>query len=149
MERGLPILLVEDNPDDAIFFQRAFKRLQLGNVLNVVSSGPESIKYLRGVDSYSDRSRFPFPSVILMSLSSPERGAFEVLEWLRSHPECNVIPIILFSNMQQDALVKKAFALGIHGYFEKPIDTEVLTKNLKQIYEYWCTSTKPKVPPSC
>lgn len=149
MERGLPTLLIEDNDDDAFLFQRAFQKIGLNNVFKTVSSGEDSLNYLRGKGIYSDRKEYPFPSVIFMALSSPDAGGFEVLEWLRRHPECNVIPVILFSSMKRDDLVKKAFTLGVHGFFEKPFETEKLEKELRQIYDYWSMSSKPKVPPNC
>ncbi|MFN7138523.1 MAG: response regulator [Limisphaerales bacterium] len=149
MESGLPILLVEDNPDDVILFRRAFEKMNLPNALYAVHSGDEAVQYLQGNGQYSDREQSPFPGVIFMSLARPDPDAFQVLEWLRKHPECNVIPAIIFSAIDRDQEVKRAFTLGVHGYFEKPCELDELARNLKRIYDYWSLSTKPKTPDRC
>src|SRR5215472_915259 len=51
------ILLAEDDPNDTLLIKRAFQKAGLGDILKTVGDGDEAIKYLNGVDAYSDRSR--------------------------------------------------------------------------------------------
>ena len=41
-----PILLVEDNPDDVIITQRAWKKGQIKNKLYVVNDGEQALNFL-------------------------------------------------------------------------------------------------------
>ena len=46
--REFPVLLVEDNEDDNLFVQRAFRRAKLSNALPVVEDGDAAVAYLSG-----------------------------------------------------------------------------------------------------
>ena len=53
------ILIVEDNRDDALLIQRALRRANLINPLQVVANGEQAIGYLKGDGPYADRSSYP------------------------------------------------------------------------------------------
>ena len=78
------ILLVEDNPDDVLLMQRAFKKANLANPLQVVDNGEKAVAYLDGQDPYSDRSQHPVPVLVLLDLKLPRLSGLEVLEWVRT-----------------------------------------------------------------
>jgi CheY-like chemotaxis protein len=112
------ILLAEDNPDDVLIFQIAFRRATLPYDIYVVRDGEQVINYLTGTGQYADRQRFPFPDVLVLDLKMPIRSGFEVLEWLRQPLERKVHVVILSSS--DDARdVHKAADLGVCDYFVK------------------------------
>lgn len=80
---ALPILLVEDSPDDALLIQRAFRKANLANPVQHVSDGEEAVAYLSGAPPWSDRAKFPLPVFMLLDLKLPRRSGLEVLEWVR------------------------------------------------------------------
>src|SRR5437016_5944587 len=81
------ILLVEDNEDDILLLERALRNARLANPLKVVKDGEEAIKYLSGDSAYADRTRYPFPFLILLDLRLPRLSGYEVLAWIRDHPD--------------------------------------------------------------
>ena len=76
---ALPILLVEDSPDDALLIQRAFRKANLANPVQLVRDGEEAVAYLSGKAPYDDRTRFPLPVFMLLDLKLPRRSGLEVL----------------------------------------------------------------------
>jgi CheY-like chemotaxis protein len=113
------ILLAEDNPDDVLIFQIAFRRAVLPYDIYVVRDGEQVIEYLTGSGQYADRHRFPFPDVMVLDLKMPIRSGFEVLEWLRQNPQFDDLEVMILSSSDDSRDVGKAAALGAETYFVK------------------------------
>jgi len=62
-----PILLVEDNPNDAELTMAALARCQLLNEVTHVRDGVEALQYLRGEGKYADLNHGG-PVVVLLDL---------------------------------------------------------------------------------
>jgi CheY-like chemotaxis protein len=105
--------------------------------MQAVGDGAEAIDYLRGVDDYADRERFPLPVLILMDLKMPRVDGFEFLAWLRREPGLKIIPVVVFSssNLPQD--VRRAYDLGANSFIVKLEDNNALPQTLKTLASYW------------
>jgi CheY-like chemotaxis protein len=75
----MTILHVEDDPNDAMLFQHACGKAEVTFRLNSVKDGNEAIAYLRGVENFADRDRYPFPELVLLDLKMPRVSGFDVL----------------------------------------------------------------------
>src|SRR5438046_436735 len=116
-----PILLVDDNMDDVLLAQLAFRMNNGDNVVvHCVHDGEEAMAYLTGKNQYSDRQQFPMPQYVLLDLNLPKASGFEVLAWLRQEPGLKRIPVILLSGTNEPANVNAAYELGVTNYLKKP-----------------------------
>lgn len=149
MDRNLTILIIEDDPNDVILLERALSRENINNPIQVVRDGQEAINYLQGEGKYSDRVQFPFPSVIFTDLKMPRLSGFDVLEWLRRHPECSVIPIIILTASKLDEDIKKAYQMGANAYLVKPSQIGELQEMVKTAYNFWAWCEKPRLSGKC
>ena len=149
MREALPILIVEDSENDILLLTLALKRAGVLNPLHIARDGKEAIEYLQGVGMYADRVRFPFPSVILSDVKMPRMGGLEVLQWLRNHPDCSVIPVIILSASRQESDIKRAYQLGVNSYLVKPSTLDELQSMMKLTFDYWFICEKPAYPPNC
>lgn len=138
------ILLVEDEPHDIEFLTRAFARVGVENPIHAVHNGEEAIAYLTGSGKYADRTAFPFPSVIITDLKMPHLNGLELLAWLQKHPQCSVVPTIVFTSSTSSADVKTAFERGASGYMVKPVNFSELQQMVRTITDYWRLSLVPK-----
>ena len=145
----LSILLVDDSKDDAFFITKAMERIGIGECVRHVQDGEEAIRYLRGENEYQDRNTYPFPTVILSDLNMPRMSGFELLRWLREHPECSVIPVILFSNSAVESDVREAYRLGANSYMVKPSNLAGLESLMRVACEYWNLCERPPAPQKC
>jgi CheY-like chemotaxis protein len=84
---SLTILVAENDPNDVVFLQKAFKKNAIASPVFFCESGEELIAYLKGEGQFSDRSEYPFPRVLITDLKMPRCGGFEVLQWLKKKPE--------------------------------------------------------------
>ncbi len=131
------ILVIEDDPNDLFFLKRAFDTVQTRCTLQAVGDGAEAIDYLRGVDDYADRQRFPLPALILMDLKMPRVDGFEFLAWLRRDPKLKTIPVVVFSSSNLADDVRRAYELGANSFIVKQQDSAVLPDMLQVLARYW------------
>lgn len=138
------ILLVEDEENDAILMRMAFKRNNISNPVLWAQDGLEAVAYLNGEGIYADRKKYPFPEVLILDLKMPRMSGFELLAWIREHPEYRVIPTIIMTSSRHDPDIERAYNLGANTYMIKPSSFEELAKMVKLAHDYWAASVKPR-----
>jgi len=134
------ILLAEDSEDDAFFCRRALEKAGVAHTLVHVFDGEECIKYLAGQEPFADRTKFPFPNVLLLDLKMPIVSGFEVLEWIQAHPECKTLPVIILTGSELGRDKDNAAKLGASEYHCKPIACDELIAIMKAINGRWLTA---------
>ena len=137
------ILVVDDSDDDLFFIRKALDRVGIGKTVNSVHDGQEAIDYLCGHGEFSNRQKFPFPTIILSDLKMPRMSGFELLRWVREHPDCGVIPTILFTSSAIEDDVREAYRLGANAYMVKPSKPEELDELLRTVCEFWSRCERP------
>ncbi|HEY2849732.1 MAG TPA: response regulator, partial [Gemmatimonadaceae bacterium] len=93
-----PILLVEDDENDVMLLQRAFRRAAIVNPLQVVRHGDDAVAYLEGTGEFADRRLHPLPVLMLLDLKLPRRTGLEVLQWVKERSGVKKIPIIVLTS---------------------------------------------------
>lgn len=132
------ILLVEDDPNDILLTQRAFRKANLANAsMQVVSDGDAAVFYLSGRGEYADRERYPLPTLVLLDLKLPRRSGHEVLAWLRQQPELKRLPAIILTSSQENIDINHAYDLGANSYLVKPIGLTALIEVMQTLKLYW------------
>ena len=63
--------------------------------LNIARNSEEAVLYLRGVGIYSDRSKSPLPSILILDCDNDDGSDLQVLSWVREQGEFRDLPIIL------------------------------------------------------
>ncbi|MDY7012032.1 MAG: response regulator [Cyanobacteriota bacterium] len=131
------ILLVEDDSNDVLLVQRAFRLAQFGGSIKIVSDGEEAVSYLSRQPPYENRELHPFPLLLLLDLKLPRRSGLEVLEWLRQQPELKRLLVVVLTASRESLDVKKAYDLGVNSYLVKPVLFEDLVILMNNLGTYW------------
>src|SRR6476469_331025 len=131
------VLLAEDDPDDVLLTQIAFEKARLANPLQIVRDGEEALEYLAGEGKYANRDLYPLPIMLLLDLKMPKLNGFQVLEWLKSHPEIGHIPVAVMTSSDHDPDISRAYALGADSYLIKPPDARALLALVQRLHAYW------------
>ncbi len=118
------ILLVEDDPNDALLLQRTCQCLNLAKPLQIVSTGETAIAYLEGRDHFANREEFPLPTLMLLDLKLPGLSGFEVLTWVRQHPRWSKLQVVVLTGSRNSLDLYRAFELGANSYLAKPVTEE-------------------------
>jgi CheY-like chemotaxis protein len=137
---GYTILLVEDDPNDVLLMQRAFRKANLTNPLHVARDGLEAIEYLSHQGKFTDATRYPAPTLILLDLKMPRKNGFEILEWLRQQPGLKRTVAVVLSSSDERADINRAYDLGANSYLVKPGDFEALVELVTTLASYWLTA---------
>ncbi|GAB1544359.1 response regulator [Scytonema sp. NUACC21] len=130
----LPIVLVvEDNPNDLLFIQRAATKANLRICLKTVSTGDEAVSYLLGEGSYADREQYPLPNIILTDTRMPRMGGLELVIWIKQQPNFQDLPIVVMSSSIDSDDGGQFTALGINLHFIKPVSASGFEEILRQV----------------
>lgn len=119
------ILLVEDNPDDALLTRIEFEDAGLANPLIVVEDGQDALDYLRRTGQYSQATT---PRLVLLDLHLPRVDGAEVLEEVEADPALQLIPIVVVSAPTELDWVVARFSDVITGVLAKPIEAPALVQ---------------------
>jgi CheY-like chemotaxis protein len=114
------VLYVEDEADDVFFMERAFRKAGLTHTLYAVRDGRQAIAYLAGEQPFT-RQTHPLPCAVLLDLNLPQISGFDVLSWVRAHPELRTMPVVIFSSSGRREDRERAEKLGATHYLLKPI----------------------------
>jgi len=137
-----PILVVDDDEDDLLTFQRAAARAHLANPIVCLNNGEEVVRYF----SSAAAENRPAPVVIILDLKMPRMNGFEVLDWLRRQPGLRRIPVIVFTSSSQDPDIARAYEAGANSYLVKPVSFDRMIELLASIGLYWLVfNEKPDV----
>lgn len=124
--KPVTILYADDDENDLYFMHRAFAAGGTAGRLIVVENGRDAVAYLNGDPPYADRTRFPFPDVLLLDGKMPFMSGIEVLSWVKAHAEYKQLPVIMFTSSTIESDIAAARTRGANGYIIKPANADDL-----------------------
>lgn len=131
------LLIVEDDANDRFLIERAFRRAQIANPLQMATDGDEAIAYLVGEGRFADRSAHPLPILVFLDLKLPRRSGFEVLSWIRANQPFATLPVVVLTSSPDGMDVKRAYAAGANSYLVKPVEFEGLHRMIESVGMFW------------
>ncbi|MCL5281547.1 MAG: response regulator [Planctomycetes bacterium] len=136
MRHTKPLLLVQDNPEDALALQRALE--DLGAFENTIHAPTVegALAYLRSETNQK-------PALILLDVNQLDAAGIEFLKTTKSDPALGRIPVVVLSASPQRRDVLESFELNVAGYIVKPAEHAALVEAVKIIEDYWSLSYLP------
>ncbi|HUR46807.1 MAG TPA: hypothetical protein VMZ27_13095 [Candidatus Saccharimonadales bacterium] len=117
-------MLGEDLEDDALLFTLSMKRACVPREIVVIGEGDEILDYLQGSGAYSDRAKYPKPSMIFLDGQLHHQPSMGILKWIKEHPNVSDVPIFVLTGSLDQKVCEQAKALGALECFEKPFTRE-------------------------
>ena len=133
----IQILMADDDPDDRLLAEKAFRDSKLINQISFVEDGQELMEYLRHEGAYTDPDSSPRPGVILLDLNMPRKDGREALGEIKSDPDLKSIPIIVLTTSKADEDVLRSYELGANSFITKPVTFKSLAEAMRVFGEYW------------
>lgn len=112
MRKGLRILLVEDDKDDADFFAAALTSMCEGCVLHIADHIDDALGFLRGTKT--------LPDLIITDYILPRSNASQLLHSLKADARYACVPVIVFTSSDTDDVREECLEAGAALYLLKP-----------------------------
>jgi CheY-like chemotaxis protein len=130
------ILIVDDDVEDLQFAQRVIAATSPQLRVRGVQTGREMIAYLKGESAFSDRTDFPYPTLILLDLKLPEMHGFQVLRWLRDHPPYNHLPVVVLTASGEPLVAQHSYELGARSFLTKPMQAREFRETMGKLQDW-------------
>jgi two-component system, chemotaxis family, response regulator Rcp1 len=124
-----PVLVAEDNPDDFLLLEAAWKRAGKGHALVCEPDGVALLQRLRLPGMRA--------ALVLMDLKMPRMNGLEALAEMKADPRLASIPVVMFSTSRLDRDVHLAYQLGASSYVFKPLGMPEFVRAATLIRNYW------------
>ena len=119
------VLLVDDDQDHALLFERILKQVDPTKSLIVFSDPNALIKYL-------EKQK---PDLIFLDLNMPCKNGLQCLQEIRQEPSLNNIPIVVYSSSTHMTDIQRSYLYKADLYMVKPFNSEHLKNALLSILD--------------
>lgn len=125
-----PILLIEDNPDDAQLTLRALKKNNILNEVVLAHDGVEALDYLFG-------AREVDPQIVLLDLKLPRVDGLEVLRKIRANDRTKFLAVVVLTSSKEEQDIVESYSLGANAYVRKPVGFAEFNEAVKTLGLFW------------
>lgn len=134
-----PIVIIEDDVNDAQVIVAAIQELEAENELKVFHFAEDALEYLMATN---DR-----PLIILSDIRMPVLDGLNLLKRIHStaYLRKKAIPFVFLSAMASPEIVNEAYEIGVQGFYKKGTNFSGLKEQLYSILIYWNRSLHPNV----
>lgn len=136
--RPVTILMADDDEDDRLLTQEAFRGAHLANPLRFAVDGEDLLDYLRRDGDYADPAvDAPRPGLILLDLNMPRMDGREALAAIKGDEDLRRIPVIVLTTSKAEEDILRTYDLGANSFITKPVTFEGLMDVLRTWTQYW------------
>lgn len=109
------ILITEDDDNDMLLLENALQREGFENPIERARNGQRTIDYL----SAALAGTVELPSLVILDLQMPRRHGFEVLQWIRTKPQLETLPVAIVTGSDTPNDRARAAEFGFVSFFSK------------------------------
>ncbi|MDA1190331.1 MAG: response regulator [Candidatus Poribacteria bacterium] len=131
------VLYAEDDDEDRLLVESAFRRSDLEVDLRFVADGEQLIDYLHRRGDYATPEAAPRPELILLDLNMPRLDGRSALVEIKKSPDLRTIPVIVLSTSTSPLDIGDAYDQGANSYVTKPSAFQDLKDVVQAIERYW------------
>ena len=130
-QNSITIVIADDDADDRMLIEDAFRESRLGNKLAFAEDGEDLLEYLRGTGRHSGRDAKDLPGLILLDLNMPRMDGRTALEHLKKDPLLRRIPVIAVTAFAMKGDEERIRQGGCEAYISKPISVPRFIETIK------------------
>jgi len=138
MNKGGPIIIIEDDIDDQDILAEVFKELNYKNEIIFFGDSQKALEFLIATEIE--------PFIIFSDINMPRLTGAELREKVHNNEDLRLksIPYLFFTTTAEQKSVIEAYSKSIQGFFIKPTSYDALKRVLGIIVEYWQECVSPE-----
>lgn len=114
------ILMADDDEDDCILAEDAFKESKARGVFLCVGDGIELLEYLSHTGEHSKENETSLPDLILLDLNMPRKNGRQALQEIKAIPAFQHIPIVVLTTSREKKDIVFCRKMGAEDFITKP-----------------------------
>ena len=126
----LPIVIVDDSPDDAILAQRVLGQCKIQNPVILLKSGQAGLDYFRAAPPFENRT---LPCLLLLDMIMAPVSGLNVLLRLRDISAARRSVIVMLSGLADLRTIHEGYQLGANTFLVKPLSAGDVMQMLRAI----------------
>ena len=131
---SVPLLLVEDDPDDVYLLRSVLGRSRLPEHLHVVGTGEDALRFLRRQPPYQAA---PHPRLVLLDLRLPGISGLDVLRVMRQDADLRRIPVVILTASASHEDMVAAYDERARAFITKPGDRAAFEAAVERLEAFW------------
>ncbi len=120
MSETTRVLVAEDDPNDQLLLETAFKSAGLDRKVRYVNDGAQAVEYLKGAKTAD------LPAILLVDLKMPRMNGFELMDWVGRQRRLDAMRVVVLTSSDAPDDRTHAVGLGADEYYIKPRDIHEL-----------------------
>ncbi len=112
--RGTAILVAEDDANDRLLLEKAFKQAEVPGPIRFVSDGADAIELLQQSEANSA------PKILIIDLKMPRIDGFQLMDWVGRQRRLDRMRVIVLTSSEAPSDRTHAVDLGADEYYIKP-----------------------------
>jgi CheY-like chemotaxis protein len=136
-KKSISILIADDDADDRMLIEDAFRESRLSNPLHFAENGEELLHFLRGQGKFEGRDVSHLPKLILLDLNMPKMDGRTALKHLKADPALRRIPVVVLTTSKAEEDILRTYDLGVSSFITKPVTFQGLVDVVRALNNYW------------
>ncbi len=131
--RPVSILLIEDNPADALLATEALQAATVPTSVSVLDNAEAALAWLRSGHR---------PELIILDLNLPGMTGLELLDVLKRDHVLRAIPVIVLTTSSNSVDVRASYDRFANSYVTKSLRFDEFEATMRSIDEFWLTTAE-------
>ena len=131
---SVEVLLVEDDPADALMIQEALAQSAVTVHLHMAVDGEQALRFLRQTHEFAG---VPRPDLVILDLNLPRRGGLEVLAEVKTDSSLLAIPVVILTTSHAQSDIQRSYSMHANSYVTKPLDFDSFSAAIAQIASWF------------
>jgi CheY-like chemotaxis protein len=116
---ALPLLYIDDSPDDQLLLRAVIRRMETRFTLYTVDNPASAAAYFQMPPSSSGHNSDPRPALVLLDYDLGGQTGAGFLRWLRLEMKITSIPVVMYSGSSGSRNVSECYANGANHFLRK------------------------------